>query len=806
MRKNYSLLLLVFAFISISKSHAQVAAYIYSQITGAYSPLTVPGSTVVASGFQDDNAYGNKPIGFNFVYNNTTYTSVAVSTNGWMSFGSYFPNDNFTPISNSGGNGDAVSILAGDMQLGPYQTCTVTNGSNVITFTNPNTGLFFNVGDAITGTGIPAAATATAVSANSMSISANATASGTSITAPGVISFVTTGVSPNRVFTMQWKRLGRYSNDGTGQDDYINAQIKLYETTNVVEIVYGYTGTFNANTMPGEVGLVGMTNADFNNREIPLGFNWGSTSTGLVNNATVMFSNTNGVPFGLTMRWTPPPACTGNPGNNTIISASSLACVGSDLNMNLVQTYSVSGLVYTWNSATVVTGPYTPIATSSVSAFTATNITGNTWYTCVITCTNSAGSYTTAPVAITSVGSVTNTTPYFEGFETVQVANTLPNCSWMASNLANICQVYTLQSTYNRYPKTGTRFAAFNFGTNPSGDHFYTNGLKLHAGITYSAAVNYITDGNPGWSEFSLLYGSAQSSLGLTTIASVTGTITNTIFSLLSNTFTVPNTGMYYIAVKAIGSSNPYYLSWDDLSVTAPCNLNTPTLAVNGGTLIQCGGTPVSLSATGALTYTWTGGPANSSHTVSPLTNTSYTVSGSNIVGCIGSAVKQVTVDPLPVVTVTPGTQTICKTEIASIDVSGANSYTWNPSNSHASTFTLSPSFTNIYTVSCTGTNNCVSTATAEVIVSECLSVSEFNLGEEILSLYPNPSSSVFHMTIVAKGSKEIEIMDVAGKLIYRKETNATAMELDLTNYSSGIYYLKVQTADKQLYRKLIKN
>ena len=85
-----------------------MANYVFNQFIGTFTLLNVPGSTVVAQGFQDDNSYGNIPIGFSFLYNNTTYTSVGVSTNGWITFGSYFPNDNFAPISNSGGNGDGV--------------------------------------------------------------------------------------------------------------------------------------------------------------------------------------------------------------------------------------------------------------------------------------------------------------------------------------------------------------------------------------------------------------------------------------------------------------------------------------------------------------------------------------------------------------------------------------------------------------------------------------------------------------------------------------------------------------------------
>ncbi len=794
----------IFIFLTISLN-AQVANYVFSQFIGTYTSLNVPGSTVVAQGFQDDNAYGNIPIGFPFIYNNTTYTSVGVSTNGWITFGSYFPNDNFAPISNSGGNGDGISILSNDMQLGAYHTCTITNGSNVINLTYTVASNLFTVGNSISGTGIPGGATISGISANSLTISTTATANAVAFTVPGVISYVVTGVTPNRVFTMQWKRQSRYSNNGTGIDDYIDAQIKLYETTNVVDLVYGYCGTNNPNTMTSECGLVGATNLDFNNRDAAATVNWSLSTQGSMNNATVFFGNNTTVPKNLTWRWTPPAPCTGTPPANTAVSSSSLACMNGYVNLNVANPYTLTGLSFVWSSAPAASGPFTPINTSTTSAYTATNITANTWYICTITCTNSTQSYTTAAVAVTSVGSITNTTPYNEGFENVQVNNTLPNCSWSASNPTNICQTYTNQSTHNRIPNTGSKFAAFNFGTNPLGDYFYTNGIQLYAGVVYSAAVNYVTDGAAGWSSFELLRGLSQSTTGLVSIALVSSAITNTAYALLSGTFTVPGNGLYYIAVKAIGSTNPWFLSWDDLSVTAPCNLNTPSLSVSGGTLIQCAGTPVNLNASGALSYTWSSGPTTASANVVPMANTTYTVSGSGITGCVGSAVKTVSVDPLPSVNVSPLTQTMCVMNVATITVNGAVSYTWNPSNSHASTFTLSPSASNVYSVSGTGTNNCVVTVTAQVLVSQCVGLNENSLATDA-NIYPNPSNGMVNVLFSNAMHRSLEVIDVTGRIVRSANFNTINYQLDVKELPQGIYYLKLISGNSIETKKLIRN
>lgn len=802
MKKIYIALTIL---ISTSFYKAQVANYVFTQFIGTFTSLNVPGSTVVAQGFQDDNAYGGIPIGFPFTYNNTTYTSVGASTNGWITFGSYFPNDNFAPISNSGGNGDGISILSGDMQLGAYHTATITNGSNVIALAYPTASTVLGIGDAVSGTGIPGGATITGLSPTNLTISANATANGTTFTSPGILSYVATGTAPNRVFTMQWKRQSRYSNNGTGIDDYINVQIKLYETTNVVELIYGRCGTQNSNTHPSEVGLVGQTNLDFNNRDVPSSVNWQMSNQGTINSATCLFSNTNTVPQNLTYRWTPPSPCTGTPAANSAVASSTLACLNGNVNLNVAQIYTLTGLSYVWSSAPAVSGPFTPLNTATVSAYTATNITANTWFICTITCTNSMQSYTTAPIAITSVGSITNTTPYSEGFESLQLNNSLPNCSWSATNPTVICQTYTNVNTNNRIPNSGSKFAAFNFGTNPSGDHFFTNGIYLYAGITYSAKVLYVTDGANGWSEFSMYYGSSQSTVGLTPIASVTGTLNNQLYLALTNTFTIPSNGFYHIAIKAVGNTNPWFLCWDDLSITAPCNLNTPSLSISGGTLVQCAGTQVNLLANGANSYTWSTGPNTASISVFPGTNTTYTVDGSGVTGCVASAVITVSVEPLPTVSISPVTQTMCLFDVATINVTGAVSYTWNPSNSHASTFTLSPAASNVYSVSYTGTNNCVNTSTAEVLVDPCTGLNEFD-HHSTLSVYPNPAQGILNIQMSVRGSKTIELSDVTGRIIRSISVDSNQCKLDVKELPQGIYYLKISSKNSTETRKVIKN
>jgi hypothetical protein len=66
------------------------------------------------------------------------------------------------------------------------------------------------------------------------------------------ITYTTKETAPNRVFTVQWRQARRFAIAGQ-----FNFQIKLYETTNVISIVYGNcapTGN-NANAINVQVGL-----------------------------------------------------------------------------------------------------------------------------------------------------------------------------------------------------------------------------------------------------------------------------------------------------------------------------------------------------------------------------------------------------------------------------------------------------------------------------------------------------------------------------------------------------------------------
>ena len=156
------------------------------------------------------------------------------------------------------------------------------------------------------------------------------------------------------------------------------------------------------------------------------------------------------------------------------------------------------------------------------------------------------------------------------------------------------------------------------------------------------------------------------------------------------------------------------------------CNtVSTCTVTVSPGTSM-CSGATTTLTAGGAVSYTWapaTGLSSVNSATVtaSPTTTTVYTVTGTDAGGCVNSATVQVTVTGNPTVTASPNA-TVCPAGSATLTAGGAVSYTWSPatglSSANGATVTSAPAATTVYTVSGTDAGGCTGSATVQVLVN----------------------------------------------------------------------------------------
>jgi hypothetical protein len=405
---------------------------------------------------------------------------------------------------------------------------------------------------------------------------------------------------------------------------------------------------------------------------------------------------------------------------STITATTPLACPGSTVSFASNVTYTGAVISYQWNTSTVsATGPFTAIPGATLATYSVLAPLVTTWYNMNITCSAGPSSIAATAASVTPAGTTTNSVPYFEGFEGITANNQLPNCSWKASNLPTICKTYTAPTGfYNQAAASGNKYASFRYGTNTTGDYFYSNGLQLNAGITYSASVKYVADGLTGWSEFNLMYGTTQTTTALTSIAAITPTagITNTVYATASGTFNVSSSGIYFMAIKGVGNSTPWYLTWDDLSVTAPCSINAPTVTAASSSTAICVGSSATLTAGGATSYVWSNASTLTATPVTPTVTTSYTVIGTNAASCTNSAVATINVNAAPVVSIA-GSTAVCAGSSATLTASGAATYTWSNGPTTAANV-ITPTASVTYTAMGTSTAGCIGMSSQAVTVN----------------------------------------------------------------------------------------
>jgi len=227
-----------------------------------------------------------------------------------------------------------------------------------------------------------------------------------------------------------------------------------------------------------------------------------------------------------------------------------------------------------------------------------------------------------------------------------------------------------------------------------------------------------------------------------------------------------------------------------------------PAISISGPSAV-CIGSSVSLNANGAATYTWSNGSNAAGISVSPTVSTTYTLSGTAANTCSNSAVRSITVNPLPVVAVS-GPTLICKGNTATLTASGANSYAWNTSSNNA-TVSVSPASTTLYTVNGTDLNGCSKAASFTLSVAPCTGIE--SLGHEAtgISLYPNPARE----EVFVQSTEMIQaysIVDVTGRIVSEASgLNTEKVQLNLRDYDSGVYVMIISAGNTRANLRFIK-
>ena len=326
---------------------------------------------------------------------------------------------------------------------------------------------------------------------------------------------------------------------------------------------------------------------------------------------------------------------------------------------------------YTWNTtATTASITVTPTLTST---YTVTGTDGNH-------CTNKS----TATVVVNALPIISvNTATICAGAIATLTATGAVTYTWSTGAIAT--SITPSPTVATNYTVTGTD------ANNCKNKNTTTVALYVPPIISINTAT--VCSGNSA----TLTAGGASTYTWNTTVTTASITASPTV----TTTYTVTGTDLNHCTNKG----------------TTTVMVNTlPNISVNTATV--CIGDTAILTAAGANTYTWSTTATTTSITASPILTSTYTVTGTDANHCKNIATTKVTVNALPIVSITASTSTLCTGASTTLTASGASTYTWNTA-ATGSIIKPSPTTTTVYDVTGTDLNNCSNAATKTITVND---------------------------------------------------------------------------------------
>ena len=151
----------------------------------------------------------------------------------------------------------------------------------------------------------------------------------------------------------------------------------------------------------------------------------------------------------------------------------------------------------------------------------------------------------------------------------------------------------------------------------------------------------------------------------------------------------------------------------DEVFVT----VNNSPVANAGNDVSVCIGNTATLTASGGNTYLWSHSLGSTpSVNANPTISTTYTVTVTASNGCTNTDQVLVTVNDLPVVTIT-GNNGICPGGQTTLTADGGDTYQWSDGLGTNSTIDVSPAANHTYYVTATDDNGCVNSASINIVL-----------------------------------------------------------------------------------------
>ena len=435
--------------------------------------------------------------------------------------------------------------------------------------------------------------------------------------------------------------------------------------------------------------------------------------------------------------------------NNTVLTCSQTS----------ISLTATGGVAYTWNNglgnnaSQTITSPgnYTVTVTGSNGCSTSvplaitsnnippiptiTNITGNTELTCVRTSINVVASGGSNYSWSNGLGNNANASITQPGIYTVTVTGS-NGCS-ATSQITITSDITppnaTISNNSNNTLLTCTQ-SSISLSANGEGTYSWNNGLGTNANqlITTPGSYTVTVTGTNGCTSSAFVNITQNISTPSAAIINNTGpselTCTQTTISLTAtggSTYSW-NNGLGTNATVSVGSAGTYIVTVTGVNgcsstaqavITASAGIPTPTINnLSGGTELNCLRSSINVSATGGSTYSWSNGLGNNANATITQPGT-YTVTATGSNGC--SATSQITITrdlSLPNAIIDNNSNTnelTCTQTSIALTANGGGNYSW--SNSLGTSSSVNITNPGNYTVTVTGTNGCISTASVSI-------------------------------------------------------------------------------------------
>lgn len=572
--------------------------------------------------------------------------------------------------------------------------------------------------------------------------------------AGGTIEYATLGTAPNRVCIIQWKDYSMFGNPYC----HLNAQIRLFESTNCIQLYYGTNALSGNQGKYFAVGLTGANVSDFNLRTT--NSNWiNSSAVAAFPGVGMLLNPLINLPSGLVLTFgTCPPAGV----QFSYISGN----VYEDANSNGARDAGENGL------------PNILIHETSQNNYASTDTAGN--YSLFFIDSNLTYTPTAVPLmywTITSVPAVYSITP---------LSQSTQNRDFGLHPTPNIHDV-TITTAAGNLPWPN---ANVNFFTT-----FHNNGTLLEPGdsiILVKDSHYSFNNSNPAPAYFS----------GDSIVWIYSNLLVNEFRNIsmqlhADSTITIGDTLHCYWTIKPI--------SGDVAPLNNFCETHQPCLSAfdpNSKEVSPAG----NIMSTDELTYTI---HFQNTGTAPALNVFLHDTLDSNL----DVSTFKILANSHPMTYTITGAG-IVQFTFANINLPDSNAN--EPASHGAVVYSIKPKPNLSTGSSIHNTASIVFDYNAPIVTNTTLNIIVENIPNSIntlesehphLLIFPNPAADF--ITIQSEQSFElakISISDVSGRTIMKKEfRNSSKIEMDLSQLRSGIYYIEVMSNGKSSTKKLIK-